>query len=151
MFWFVSPNLTNRACKLMVFQQVKARVSSANPDLSLVCSYDGEYDDVGFTVTVYSSSSAAWVEETVKRPYAKTVSVFFFITISYSRSHSSCAITGQWCFHLEDSRRQPFTPIIHGQPTISFTHCWLGQSSTSQSRKEAPNAAQSPRRSQDTI
>ncbi|CAL1711572.1 unnamed protein product [Somion occarium] len=56
---------------------VKARCSSLSPELLVVASYDGDYDDVGFTVTIYSSTSASWVRDAISLPYVKKIAGAF--------------------------------------------------------------------------
>ncbi|KAH8103263.1 hypothetical protein BXZ70DRAFT_888986, partial [Cristinia sonorae] len=80
---------------------------TTNPDLALVCSYDGEYDDVGFTVTVYSSIPASWVEDSVKLPYStppKITGAFTNKTAGGNPSHSSYMANPQYRLRIEQDK-----------------------------------------------
>ncbi|KAI0070564.1 cysteine proteinase [Panus rudis PR-1116 ss-1] len=56
---------------------VKSRVSLDSPELSITASYDGNYDNVGFTITAYSNRPLSWVRETVYLPYTEKISSGF--------------------------------------------------------------------------
>ncbi|EKM60408.1 uncharacterized protein PHACADRAFT_167770 [Phanerochaete carnosa HHB-10118-sp] len=57
--------------------QVLVRVLVSDPSLSLVASYDGPYDDVGFTVMVYSSFPVSWNTEMNVLAYSEKVAGAF--------------------------------------------------------------------------
>ncbi|KAH9855926.1 hypothetical protein C2E23DRAFT_723547 [Lenzites betulinus] len=51
---------------------VRTSLSAADV-LTFVASYEGDRDDVGFTVTAYTNSKASWVQGPAKPPYSRTV------------------------------------------------------------------------------
>ncbi|KAJ3487156.1 hypothetical protein NLI96_g3727 [Meripilus lineatus] len=52
---------------------VKASISRFFPVLSLVASYDGDDDNVGFTIDAYASIPISWIKETTALPYNEKV------------------------------------------------------------------------------
>ena len=55
------------------YQQAKTSVSSTDDLVTLVASYEGEREDVGFTLTVYSNCQASWMHSPQKLLYSKEV------------------------------------------------------------------------------
>lgn len=54
------------------------RVSTPTAVSSLTASYDGDMDDVGFTITVYSHATMSWIEDAAKTLHVKQVSHHHF-------------------------------------------------------------------------
>ena len=54
--------------------QVKVKTSHAEDPWTIVASYEGEREDVGFTLTAYSHRKASWVHAPTKLLYSKDVS-----------------------------------------------------------------------------
>ncbi|KAI0326343.1 cysteine proteinase [Cubamyces sp. BRFM 1775] len=58
-------------CNLIAVQ-VRTSIT-ANESITLAASYEGERDDVGFTLTAYSNARLTWVHTPAEAPYAKNV------------------------------------------------------------------------------
>jgi calpain-7 len=52
---------------------VKCEVSSLDGTLSILASYDGAFEDVGFTISVYSTVAVSWDERIPKGPFTSKV------------------------------------------------------------------------------
>jgi len=45
-------------------------------ELAIVASYDGEYQNVAFTVSVYSSTQYSWIQDPIKLPFSEKVGLY---------------------------------------------------------------------------
>ncbi|TBU43387.1 hypothetical protein BD309DRAFT_991045 [Dichomitus squalens] len=79
--------------------QVKARVSEEENIWALVASYEGDREDVGFTLTVYSHRNASWATTPNKLIYSQDVEAAFTQkTAGGNHTHSSYYLNPQ--YHL---------------------------------------------------
>ncbi|OCH90567.1 cysteine proteinase [Obba rivulosa] len=56
-----------------VLAKVKLRPETGQSTLSVITSYDGAYDEVGFTVTIYSHIPLSWVQESTSTKYSQQI------------------------------------------------------------------------------
>ncbi len=86
---------------------MKGSVSRFSPVLNLVASYDGELEDVGFTINAFASVPLSWVEEVAPFPFNEKVcdrDSLTFVQVFYILCRSQV--------HLQVRPREeiPFTP-----------------------------------------
>ncbi|KAJ8473861.1 hypothetical protein ONZ51_g7595 [Trametes cubensis] len=65
-------SLSTKATVILNSAQVRTSIT-ASECLTLVASYDGERDDVGFTLTAYSNAKLAWAHTPMNPPYTKDI------------------------------------------------------------------------------
>lgn len=53
----------------LTMKQARTKLSQDSDALSVLASYDGPFEEIGFTVTVYSSASIAWDKTIPKAPF----------------------------------------------------------------------------------
>ena len=66
----------------VILNSAQVRTSiTASECLTLVASYEGERDDVGFTLTAYSNAKLAWAHTPMNPPYTKDVRVAYSVRL----------------------------------------------------------------------
>ena len=95
--------------------QVKVKTSHAEDPWTVVASYEGEREDVGFTLTVYSHRKASWVHAPTKLLYSKDVSLRLGLQ---KREARPTPYTGRRRVHAENSRGQSHLPLLLPQSAV---------------------------------
>lgn len=114
--------------------------------LSLIASCDGEAEEVGFTVTAFSTiSSLSWDETPTKLPFSHKVRIPLSPPSLLSPGQMTChrraspRKTGRWNVHQQERRWELHEPVIHEEPTVPSadksrrkgTNCWERSESSS--------------------
>ena len=94
--------------------KVKTEYDPRNPTLSLVASYDGEYDDVGFTISVYACRPLSWGEGPTKLPFHEVVS-FSSVRVRSERTERSVVCRS---VHLQVRWWSSSPANIHAEPAV---------------------------------
>ncbi|PCH36605.1 cysteine proteinase [Wolfiporia cocos MD-104 SS10] len=68
---------------------VRTQVSQTESVLQIIAAYDGQLDDVGFTITAYSITDISWIEDIPRALYVKEVDGAF--TAKTSGGNFSCS------------------------------------------------------------
>ena len=95
--------------------QVKVKTSHVEDSWTIVASYEGEREDVGFTLTVYSHRKASWVHAPTKLLYSKDVSHRSGLR---KREATPNPYTGRRRVHAQDRRGQSHLPLLLPQSAV---------------------------------
>lgn len=97
---------------------MKAEYSSRDPTLSIIASYDGEYNDVGFTISAFSCSPLTWRAQPAKMLFYESVSTRGII---FDSAFNRCFADSR-NIHDEECGGQSHAAHIHAQSSVSPTY-----------------------------
>ena len=92
------------------------KTSQAEDLWTVIASYEGEREDVGFTLRVYSHRKASWIHALSKLLYSKDVSGR---QLTQKREAIPTSSLGRRRVHAEERRGQSHVPHLLPQPTVS--------------------------------
>ncbi|GBE80774.1 Calpain-like protease palB/RIM13 [Sparassis crispa] len=99
---------------------VKTQLSTSTTILSLVASYDGDFEDVGFTVTAYSNVALSWIEDSSNAPYSKQIDGAFTTKCAGGNySYQTFLTNPQYHLRIHSTEESSVGPIGSSKARIS--------------------------------